>query len=207
MSLRFRSLFGLGLAALGMICVSGYQGWAAAPRTRKKPPAAPMAAKQQVVRGKYLVAVLGCGDCHSPRDQRGRVIPGRELSGHPEGAPLPEWDPSLMQRNILSTIGPTLTAFAGPYGVSVAGNLTPDKETGIGKLNADALVKSWKTGKHWKKTDRLVLPPMPIEAYRLLTEEDIRAIFAYLMTRKPIKNRSPDSVIAPPPPPGSGKAE
>ena len=145
-----------------------------------------------LARGKYLTAVLGCGDCHTPHE-RGRPVEARAFSGHPEGAPLPEWDPSLLQRNIASTTGPTLTAWAGPFGLSVAGNLTPDPETGIGKLTADDLVRSWRTGKHWKQKDRMVLPPMPIAAYRELTDGDIRAVFAYLMSVKPIKNNCPPS--------------
>lgn len=150
-----------------------------------------------VERGRYLVTVMGCGDCHSPHGQDGKPIPGREFSGHPEGMPLPVWKPEMMKDNVVATINPTLTAFAGPFGVSVAGNLTPDPETGIGKKTADQLVESWKTGKHWKE-DRMVLPPMPMAPYKELKEEDVRAIFAYLMTLKPIKNACPKSVPAAP---------
>lgn len=149
-------------------------------------------------RGAYLMATLDCNACHTPHDGRGLPIPGKEMTGHPEDAPLPEWDPSLMQRNIAATMSPTLTAFAGPFGVSVAPNLTPDKETGIGNLTAEALIESWRTGKHWQE-DRQVMPPMPIPAYTNLTDEDIRALHAYLMSQPPVKNRAPASRPAPPP--------
>jgi len=164
-------------------------------------PAQPVKADPEVARrqrGAYLMASIGCNDCHSPHDNTGNLIPGREMSGHPEGAPLPEWDPSLMDRNILVTIGPTFTAFAGPFGVSVAPNLTPDKETGIGNLTADALIQSWRTGKHWK-VDRPIMPPMPAPFYANLTDEDIRSLHAYLMSQIPVKNRPPESRPAPGP--------
>jgi mono/diheme cytochrome c family protein len=143
--------------------------------------------EDSVKRGKYLVTVLGCADCHTPHDEQGRPIAGRELSGHPEGAPLPEWDQSMMKRNAMATIAAPFTAFAGPFGTAIAPNLTPDEDTGIGKLTAEGLIKSWKTGRHWRY-DRAVMPPMPVEAYGKLTEEDIRAIHAYLMSLPPVKN-------------------
>lgn len=148
-------------------------------------------------RGAYLMTVLDCHGCHSPRDERGGMIPGRELTGHPEGAPLPEWSPSMLERNALVTIAPTLTAYAGPFGVSVAPNLTPDKETGIGTLTADELIRSWRTGTHWKH-DRPVMPPMPVPAYAGLTDQDIRSLHAFLMTLPPVRNKAPESQPARP---------
>lgn len=148
-----------------------------------------------IERGEYLVKITGCGDCHSPYGPDGKHIPGKEFSGHPEGAPLPEWDPSMMQKNILATINPTFTAFASPMGVAIAGNLTPDMETGIGKLTAEMLIESWRTGKHWKFDKRPVLPPMPMEAYKNMTDDDIRAIHAYLSSLAPIKNKVPASIV------------
>jgi mono/diheme cytochrome c family protein len=149
-------------------------------------------------RGAYLLAAMGCHDCHSPHDNKGQMIAGRELSGHPEGAPLAQWDPSLLDRNILVTISPTLTSFAGPWGVSVAANITPDKETGIGNLTAEGLIRSWRSGKHWKLT-RDILPPMPAPAFQNLSDDDIRALHAFLMSLPPTKNKAPD-LIAPSPP-------
>ena len=87
-------------------------------------------AKQDALRqrGAYLWAALDCSACHTPRDQKGQPIASMQMAGHPEGAPLPEWDPSMLSKNILMTMDPTGTAFAGPWGVSIAPNLTPDKE-------------------------------------------------------------------------------
>ena len=129
-------------------------------------------------------------DAHTRMVQRGVT-----LAGHPADAPLPEWDPSLLKRNILATMDPTLTAFAGPFGVSVAPNLTPDKETGIGNLSAEGLILSWRTGKHWRH-DRPIMPPMPYENYAALTDDDIRALHAFLMTLPPVRNKAPESQFA-----------
>src|SRR5690606_17755757 len=83
-----------------------------------------------VARGRYLVLTIGCADCHTPRGPDGQELPGLELSGHPADAPLPSWEPSLLDHNGVATISPTGTAFAGPFGVSVAPNLTPCPDTG-----------------------------------------------------------------------------
>jgi mono/diheme cytochrome c family protein len=134
-----------------------------------------------IARGRYLVAVAGCADCHSPHNERGEEIPGRQLTGHPTNLPAPIWEPSMMEKNIAVAISPTFTAFAGPFGVSIAPNITPDKQDGIGAMTADDLVKSWRSGKHWK-LDRPILPPMPASSYKNMTDQDIRAIHAYLMS-------------------------
>ena len=147
-------------------------------------------------RGAYLMASLGCADCHTPHDQKGQPISEMMLAGHPEKAPLAEWDPSLLSRNILMTMSPTFTSFAGPWGVSVASNLTPDKETGTGNLTAETLIFSWRSGRHWRVA-RDILPPMPAPAFANLSDDDIRALHAFLMSLPPIKNRAPESVVAP----------
>ncbi len=149
-------------------------------------------------RGAYLMSIIGCADCHSPRDKDGKFIPGREFSGHPADAPLPEWNPSMLEKNTLFTMAPSGTAFAGPMGVVPAANITPDKDTGIGNLSAEALIKSWRTGKHWKE-DRPILPLMPYEFYAAMTDDDIRALHAFLMSMPATKNKVPSAKVNPPP--------
>lgn len=177
------------LPLAGLLAALGLSALAALTPTN---PAA--AANDEVARGRYLVDIMGCADCHTPKGMDARPIPGMELAGHPAGVPLPEWNREMFAQNILATINPTFTAFAGPFGVAVAGNLTPDPETGIGQKTAEELIESWRTGRHWKE-DRMVLPPMPMEPYSHLTDEDIRAIFAYLMTLEPVVNQCPPSVM------------
>jgi mono/diheme cytochrome c family protein len=92
--------------------------------------------ENSVERGKYLVTLGGCNDCHTPKLPAPGGAPEldtkRLLSGHPENAPHSSWTPEdAKQRNVLATANDMLTAWAGPWGVSFASNLTPDKETGI----------------------------------------------------------------------------
>lgn len=150
-------------------------------------PAQPAASGGQIERGRYLVEAMGCGDCHTPHDQTGQPIAGRELTGHPAGAPLPQWEASMLDKGVLVTISPTLTAFAGPFGTSIAPNLTPDQATGTGGLSAEGLIKSWRSGTHWQ-TGQPVKPPMPWQGFGKLTDEDIRAIYSYLMSLPPRAN-------------------
>ena len=79
--------------------------------------------------------------------------------------------------------------------MSYAINLTSDPETGIGKWRESEFVQAIKTGKHLG-VGRPILPPMPWPAYRNLSDADLKAMFAFLKTVPPIKNRAPDA--APP---------
>lgn len=150
-------------------------------------------------RGQYLVTIMACNDCHTPHDDKGQPVAGRTLSGHPENAPLPTWNPSMLQQGNLATISPTLTAFAGPLGTAVAPNLTPDMETGLlGVMNLETFAKSFKTGQHWKG-GRPILPPMPVGYYKDLKDDDVKAIYTYLKSLPAVKNKAPDSTFTPPP--------
>jgi hypothetical protein len=79
--------------------------------------------------------------------------------------------------------------------VSYAINLTSDAETGIGKWRESDFVQAIKTGKHLG-VGRPIMPPMPWPAYRNLSDADLKAMFAFLKTVPPVKNRVPDA--APP---------
>ena len=92
----------------------------------------------------------------------------------------------------------TNNAFAGPWGVSYAANLTPDRETGLGKWTARTFIDTIRTGRHQGR-GREILPPMPWKAFKNLTESDLKAVFAYLQTIPAINNKVPDPVIAAPP--------
>jgi hypothetical protein len=192
---------GIGLAA-GLLAYGAYLGMVAGPSRVATIPVNQIEDldrhSEQIRRGAYLMTIMVCQDCHTPKGPDMKPIPGMTMAGHPEDTPLPEWDPSMWEKNVMATIAPTLTAFAGPFGTSVAVNLTPDKETGIGNMTAEDLIRTFRTGKHWKE-DRHVLPPMPIEFYANMEEEDIRALHAFLMTLPPVKNRVPASRSAPMP--------
>ena len=147
----------------------------------------------RVERGKYLVSVIGCNDCHTPF-KMGPKGPepdmSRFLSGHPEqmGA-LPT---AVPQGAWLWSGAATNTAFSGPWGVSYAINLTPDRNTGLGIWTEDMFVQAIRTGKHMG-TSRDILPPMPWMALRTASDEDLKAIYAYLRSLKPIVNHVPDA--------------
>ena len=150
-----------------------------------------------VERGKYLVTIMGCGDCHSPKimDPVRGFIPDttRLLSGNREGLPYPTWTPEDMQnRNAIVLGNAELTAWAGPWGVSFPMNLTSDKETGIGEWTEEAFIGALRTGKHQGQPDgRAILPPMPWDMYKKATDEDLKAVWAYLRSIPPIKNAIP----------------
>lgn len=162
---------------------------------------APRAAQAQspVERGKYLVTVAGCNDCHTPF-KLGPKGPepdfSRMLSGHPESLRMPS-APAAQGPWIWSGAA-TNTAFAGPWGVSYATNLTPDENTGIGIWTEDTFVKTLRTGRHWGVA-RPILPPMPWQNYAQMSDEDLEAIYAYLRSIPPVSNRVPETIVAPPP--------
>jgi hypothetical protein len=196
-----RSALILGLA---LLVGAGVLYFAVAPRTKApvvtKVAAAPKDSPADLVaRGQYLATLMACVDCHSPHDNKGEVIKGREYSGHPEGAPLPTWNPEMLKQGNLATISPTLTAFAGPLGVAVAPNLTPDMETGLmGVMTLETLTQIFRTGNHWKG-GRPVMPPMPVPFYKDIKDEDLKAIYTFLKSLPAVKNKAPDSTFTPPP--------
>ena len=155
-----------------------------------------LAAEQspQAKRGAQVALTGGCNDCHTPLHMGPRGPEPdmtRMLSGHPEKIVLPPPPPLNDAWNNVGSA--TNTAFAGPWGITYAFNLTPDPETGIGKWREMDFVKAIKSGKHLG-VGRPIQPPMPWEAYRHLSESDLKALFAYLKTIPPIRNRVPDYV-------------
>jgi hypothetical protein len=180
--------------AMGLTIVLSVAVWAVA-----RPPASPAAdGKARVERGQYLVTILACGDCHTPF-QMGPRGPEpdamRPLSGHPADLPLPA-PPSLSGG--WGWVGSTTnTAFAGPWGISYAPNLTPDP-TGLGQWTEEMFVQALRTGKH-AGVGRPILPPMPWPQYSKMTDDDLKAVFAALRAARPIKNAAPPSEPAPPP--------
>ena len=168
-------------------------------------PAAQAASKPDdaVARGKYLVTALGCIDCHTPL-KMGPKGPepdmSRMLSGHPANLVMP---PIPLPQPPWGWVGAaTNTAFLGPWGTSFASNLTPDEETGIGVWDDKLFIKTLREGK-FMGAGRPLLPPMPWQWYGQLTDNDLKAVSAYLHTLSPLKNKVPDFI--PPTGEDSGK--
>lgn len=145
-----------------------------------------------VARGKYLVDAVGCADCHTPLSigPKGPLRdPARHMSGHPADMVLPP-APTLPAGPWIVAGAGSLTAWSGPWGTSFTANLTPDKETGLGAWTADQFVATIRTQRHMG-VGRAILPPMPVEYYANMTDEDLRAIFAYLQSIPAVSNRVP----------------
>ena len=150
-----------------------------------------------VARGEYLVRFGSCHDCHTPH-KMGPNGPEadmtRALSGHPSDLVMPP-PPALKGPWVWAGAG-TMTAFTGPWGVSFTANLTPDKETGLGNWTEDMFLMALRTGRHEGK-GRPILPPMPFKYVGSLTDEDLKAVFAYLRSLPPVRNRVPAPIDPP----------
>jgi len=134
-------------------------------------------ANAKLERGKYLMeSVVACGNCHMARGDKGQPLPDKGLSG---GMPFDE---------------PAFKAFAA--------NITPDKETGIGNWTDAQLAKAIREGIRPDKS--LIGPPMPMEFYRHLSDDDLAAIIAYLRAQPAVKNAVPKSSYKMPLPPAYG---
>jgi mono/diheme cytochrome c family protein len=122
-------------------------------------------AESAIERGKYLVDVGGCLDCHTPGYFFGKPDMARYLAGSEVGFELPG-----------------LGVFHGP-------NLTPDKETGLGDWTEEEIIAALQTG--IRPDGRILAPIMPWRAFAKLTNADARAIAAYLKSLPPVKNKAP----------------
>jgi mono/diheme cytochrome c family protein len=168
-------------------------------KANENEPATATSGEDIVKRGEYLVTIMGCHDCHSPKKMGPNgpeIIPELMLSGAQANNPMVKYDTAWTNKGF-AIFYPDLTSSAGPWGVSFAGNLTPDP-TGIGTWT-EAQFKNALTQGKFKGIDggRMLLPPMPWFNFTEMKDEDIKAIFAYLKSINPVKN-----VVPAPVPPG-----
>lgn len=134
----------------------------------------PVAAQSPVERGKYLVeSIAACGNCHTPQGPNGPVL-SRALSG---GPPMVEDKLFIAQPS----------------------NLTPDRETGLGRYTDSELKVMIREGK--RPDGSLIGPPMPFNFYRSMADADLDAIIAYLRSVPAVRNAVPKSVYNIPLPP------
>jgi mono/diheme cytochrome c family protein len=167
-------------------------------RATSDAPSTASANTARIARGEYLVSFGGCNDCHTPwkMGPKGPEMDfSRRLSGHPTELAMPP-APALPPGPWVMTASGTMTAWAGPWGVSFTANLTPDRETGLGDWTEEMFIATMKTGRHQEK-GRPLLPPMPYFNLQGLSDEDIRSVFAYLQSLPPIKNRVPAPIDPP----------
>jgi hypothetical protein len=109
-------------------------------------------------RGRFLVNIAGCSDCHTPQS-KGQNIPGLEFAGG--------------------------FVLEGPWGKVASANITPDP-SGISYYDEALFVQTFRTG--YVKA-REINQIMGWWHYRNLTDEDLKGMFAYLRTLKPVKHR------------------
>ncbi len=133
-------------------------------------------AESRLERGRYLMqSIVACGNCHTPQGPDG-PMPGMELAG---GLKIED----------------------KPF-TAIASNITPDRETGIGKWTDAQIVTAIREGR--RPDGSIIGPPMPIGLYRGMSDNDARAIVAYLRSVKPVKNQVAKSEYRIPLPPGYG---
>ena len=148
-----------------------------------------------VKRGDYLVTIMGCDDCHSTK-KMGPSGPEIDLNfrfgGHIAGSPVPPV-PDSAGKNGWVMMSMDLTMAIGPWGTSYAANISPH-ENGIGNWTEEQFITALRKGKQkGLEGSRGLLPPMPWFNYRLLTDTDIKAIFAFLKSSRPVDNIVPAS--------------
>jgi len=119
-------------------------------------------ADAQVDRGKYLVTIGGCNDCHTPGYFLGKPDMAQFLGGSDVAFEIPG-----------------LGAFAGR-------NITPDKDTGIGNWTSEQIVTALQKGV--RPDGRILAPIMPWHAFANLTKEDAIAIAAFLKSVPPVRH-------------------
>ena len=120
-----------------------------------------------VERGRYLVeSILGCGNCHTPKSPTGEPIVSRNLSG-------------------------SGLSFSPPPFVGVATNITPDRETGIGRWSDDEIKRALVEGKrpnHGRLPNSELAVVMATSFFKALTRSDLDAVVAYLRSVPAIRN-------------------
>ncbi len=147
----------------------------------------------QVKWGESLVRNGGCNDCHTPK-KMGPNGPENDmslmLSGHPSQAPAAAFDAKeAAQKGLIVT--QTFTSWTGPWGVTYAANLTSDS-TGIGAWKEEQFLKCLHE-KKWMGLEgtRPLMPPMSMMPVVEMSDDELKAIFAYLKSREPISNVVP----------------
>lgn len=112
-------------------------------------------------RGRYLVEVVAfCGACHTTRGPQGQMLPGMENAGG--------------------------RVFEERGFRAVAPNITPDRETGIGRWTDAQIADAIRNGR--RPDGSLIGPPMPVESYRGISDRDLAAMVAYLRTIPPVRH-------------------
>ncbi len=116
--------------------------------------------------GEYMATMASCGFCHTPQNKDGSPDFSKAVSGG--------------------------FVFKAPMFQVTVANITPDSTTGIGSWTEDAFVAKFRSN----SSDEMVnknpgkqQSVMPWAMYGKMKEEDLKAIYAYLRTLPPVKNK------------------
>ena len=149
--------------------------------------------ESQIKWGEHLVIIGGCHDCHTPKKMTafGPVLDSALwLSGHPANMPRIDIDRKEIESKGLA-VAMDLTEWVGPWGVSFTANLTPDP-TGLGSWSEEQFIYCLREGKlKGNPGSRTLLPPMPWNMIGQMTDNEMKAVFAYLKSIRPISNLVP----------------
>lgn len=152
-----------------------------------------MTKDEMIARGKYLTTIAGCNDCHTPKimtEMGPMPDTTRLLSGQPANESNYAIDPNVVGPGKWMLTNDHLASWVGPWGISYTANLTPDNATGLGAVSEEMFIKTLREGK-LKGVGRPLLPPMPWQDFAQMTDDDLKSIYAYLRTIKPINNPVP----------------
>jgi mono/diheme cytochrome c family protein len=158
--------------------------------------------ESQVKWGEHLVTIGGCNDCHTPKKMTpmGPVDDSTlMLSGHPEKLPAPDVDRKDIESKGL-VITADFTTWTGPWGITYSANLTPD-ETGTKNWSEEQFIYALRNSiSKGLAGGRPLMPPMSMMPVKHMSDDELKAIYAYLRTVKPIKNNSvqPTPPVLPP---------
>jgi hypothetical protein len=133
------------------------------PVTKAVPPVDPDGGE---IYGEYLVSIAGCEECHT-QQKRGQADSSMRFAGG--------------------------RLFATPWGSVISSNISPDKDTGIGKWDFIRFRDRMHGMRQYKATELPKVGPerftlMPWLAYQNLTDHDLEAIFLYVKSRRAITN-------------------
>lgn len=146
-----------------------------------------------IKRGSYLVNSIGCDDCHSPKKfgpNGPELDMDNRFAGHLASAPTGKVNLGVMKDGWV-LFAMDLTSAVGPWGQSYSANISSD-ETGIGNWSEEQFIRALREGKaKGMKEGRPLLPPMPWFVYKNMSDTDLKAIFAFLKTTKPVRNVVP----------------
>lgn len=147
----------------------------------------------QVAWGKHIVTIAGCNDCHTPK-KMGPAGPEDNMDLALSGCPS-QMPPINVNRKEIESKGLAVDNFSqwvGPWGISYTANITSDSTTGIGNWTEDQFILCLRKGKYGGAPEgRNLLPPMPWQGIGQMTDDELKAVYAYLESTKPIHNIVP----------------